>query len=178
MWSFQLVQRARVSSKTKKCTKSGKNGSYAKCCLSIRRMNHTADGKTYNGEVDDWTSDRIHSFHKKVHSMAVNRKNGPPFYITTLLVNKSLIKFIIDTGSPVNKRPIKFIIDTCSPVTLITKSKFDNITVMKPVTVDYRDVNDNKTKFEGKTTAFIETDGIKQQLEPLITSGNYSDSTG
>ena len=44
---------------------------------------------------------------------------------------------------------------------------------MKPVTVDYRDVNDNKIKFEGKTTANIEIDGTKKQLELLITKQTH-----
>ena len=39
---------------------------------------------------------------------------------------------------------------------------------MKPVTVNYRDVNDNKTKFEEETTANIGIDGTKRQLELLI----------
>ena len=35
---------------------------------------------------------------------------------------------------------------------------------------DYWDVNDNKIKFEGKTLANIEIDGISKQLELLITT--------
>ena len=85
-------------------------------------------------------------FNKK--SMGTECKNGPPFYTKTLLVNN---------------RPIEFIVDTDSPVTLIPKTKFNNIT-MKPVTVDYRDVNDSKIKFEGKTTANIENDGTKETI--------------
>ena len=41
---------------------------------------------------------------------------------------------------------------------------------MKPVTIDYRDVNDNKIKFEGKTTANITIDGKERQLELLVTT--------
>ena len=41
---------------------------------------------------------------------------------------------------------------------------------MKPVTTDYRDVNDNKIKFEGKTTANIRIDGKERQLELLVTT--------
>ena len=47
----------------------------------------------------------------------------------------------------------KFIVDTGSPVTLIPKLKFNKITAVKPVSEDYRDVNDNKIKFEGKPLA-------------------------
>ena len=89
--------------------------------------------------------------------MTTNTKNGPPFYTTTVLVNN---------------RPIKFIIDTGSPVTLIPKSKFNKVTTFKPITVDYRDVNDNTIKFEGRTTANVELDGTKQQLELLVTTKN------
>ena len=54
---------------------------------------------------------------------------------------------------------MKFIVDTGSPITLIPKVKFTKITTIRPVLEDYRDVNDNKRKFEGKTMADIETDG-------------------
>ena len=40
----------------------------------------------------------------------------------------------------------------------------------KHVSEDYRDVNDNKIKFEGKTLANIEIDGKSKQLELLITT--------
>ena len=87
--------------------------------------------------------------------MGNGSKNGPPFYTKTLLVNN---------------RPIKFIVDISSPITLISKSKFNNVTTIKPVTIDYRDVNDNKIKFEGKTTANITIDGNERQLELLVTT--------
>ena len=78
--------------------------------------------------------------------MGTKSKIGLPFYTITLLVNTRSIKFIVDTGSP---------------VTLIPKTTFNNITTIRPVTEDYRDVNNNKIKFEGKTTANIEVDGTK-----------------
>ena len=40
--------------------------------------------------------------------------------------------------------------------------------------MDYRDVNDNRTKFEDKTTANLELYATKQQLELLITIKNTS----
>ena len=46
------------------------------------------------------------------------------------------------------------------------------MTTLKPITVDYRDVNDNKIKFEGKSTANVELDGTKHQLEILVTTRN------
>ena len=141
--------------KGKKCVKCSKLGHYTKCCRSTRKINHIADEETYRADEDDWTPDRIHSIQQKINSMGTKCKNGPPFYTKTLLVNN---------------RPIKFIVDTGSPVILIPKTKFNNITTMKPVTVDYRDVNDNKIKFEGKTTANIEIDGTKRQSELLITT--------
>ena len=67
---------------------------------------------------------------------------------------------------------LKFIIDTGSPVTLIPKSKSKKVTALRPITVDFRDVNNNKTKFEGRTTEDIELDGPKNQLELLITTKN------
>ena len=46
------------------------------------------------------------------------------------------------------------------------------MTTLKPITVDYRDVNDNQIKFEGKSTANVELDGTNRQLEILVTTRN------
>ena len=69
-----------------------------------------------------------------------------------------------------NNRPIKFIIDSGSPVTLIPKSQFNGITPLRPIGTEYRDVNDNRIKFEGKTTASVEINGKRNKLELLITT--------
>ena len=69
-----------------------------------------------------------------------------------------------------NNRPIKFIIDRGSPVTLIPKSQFNGITPLRPIGTEYRDVNDNRIKFEGKTTASVEINGKRSDLELLITT--------
>ena len=52
------------------------------------------------------------------------------FYTTMLLVKHWPIKFIIDTGSQVT----------------LLMSKLENATAIKPVIVEYRDVNDNRNK--------------------------------
>ena len=121
------------------------------------KTRNIAEEEAGSADEDDWTLDRIHSIQQKIQSLATNNKNGPPFFTATLLVNT---------------RPIKFITDTDSPVTLIPKSKFNKVRTLKPITVDYRDVNDNIIKFEGRTTANIELDGTKYQLELLITTKN------
>ena len=41
---------------------------------------------------------------------------------------------------------------------------------MKPLKTEYRDVNENRIKFEGKTTATIEINGKRNDLEMLITT--------
>ena len=41
---------------------------------------------------------------------------------------------------------------------------------MKPLKTEYRDVNDNIIKFEGKTTAMVEINGQHNNLEILITT--------
>ena len=87
--------------------------------------------------------------------MGAKSKNGIPFDTRTLLVNN---------------RPKKYIVDTGSPVTLLPKLKVNKITVVELVSEDYRDVNDNKIKFEGKTLANIVIDGKSKQLELLITT--------
>ena len=94
----------------------------------MRKINHIADEETESAD-EDWIPDKIDSIRQKINSVGATNKNGIPFYTRTLLVNN---------------RPIKFIVDTGSPVTSIPKQKFNKITDIKPVSEDYRDVNDNK----------------------------------
>ena len=68
----------------------------------------------------------------------------------------------------VNNQPIKFIIDSGSPVTLVPKQLFNHITPIHSLHTEYRDVNNNKIKFEGKTTAKVEINGETKNLELLI----------
>ena len=82
-------------------------------------------------------------------------EDGPDFFSLTALVNN---------------RPIKFIIDSESPVTLIPKSQFNRITPLKPLKTEYRDVNDNRHRFEGKTVATVEIDGKRSNLEILVNT--------
>ena len=81
-------------------------------------------------------------------------KDGSDFFTLTALVNN---------------RPIKFIIDSGSPVTLIPKSLLNRITTLKPLKTDYRDVNDNRIKFEGKTISTVEINGKRNDSEILVT---------
>ena len=55
-------------------------------------------------------------------------------------------------------------------MTLILKSLFNGITPLKPLKTEYRDVFDNKIRFEGKTTATEEINGQRNNLEILITT--------
>ena len=55
-------------------------------------------------------------------------------------------------------------------MTLIPKSLFNGITPLKPLKTEYRDVNDNKIRFEGKTTATVEINGHRNNLQILITT--------
>ena len=83
------------------------------------KINHIAEEEADSADEYDWTPDRIHSIQQKIHSLVTNNKNGPPFYLATLLVNN---------------RPIKFIKETGSPLTLIPKSKFIKVTAIKWIT--------------------------------------------
>ena len=55
-------------------------------------------------------------------------------------------------------------------MTLIPKSLFNGTTPLKPLKTEYRDVNDNIIRFEGKTTAMVEINGQQNNLEILITT--------
>ena len=150
-WSCQHECPARG----KKCAKSGKIGHFAKCCPSNRKVNHLMEGETSSAGEDDWTPNTIHSVKQKIHSTRSTNINGPEFFTVTALVNN---------------RPIKFIIDSGSPVTLISKSQFNKITPLRTLETEYRDVNDNRIRFEGKTTAKVEINGTRKELELLITT--------
>ena len=138
----------------KKCAKCGKIGHFAKCCRTNKRVNHIMEEETSSVNEDDWTPNTIHSVKQKIHSTRSINSNGPDFFTITALVNN---------------RPIKFIIDSGSPVTLIPKSLFNNITKLHPLKTEYRDVNDNRIQFEGKTIAKVEIDGKQKELEILVT---------
>ena len=108
-----------------------------------------------SAEDDDWSPNTIHSVNQKVHSTRQSKRNGSEFFTIIALVNNRPIKFIIDSGSPVN---------------LFPKSQFNGITPLRPIETEYRDVNDNRIKFEGKTTASVEINGERNHLEKLITT--------
>ena len=140
--------------KGKKCMKCEKIGHYAKYCRTNKRVNHVQDDEASSAEEDDWSPNTIHSVNQMVHSIR-QTKNGPEFFTLTALVNN---------------RPIKFIIDSGSPVTLIPKSQFNSTTPLRPIGTEYRDKNNNRIKFEGKTIALVEINGKRNNLEVLITT--------
>ena len=113
------------------------------------------EGETSSAGEDDWTPNTIHSVKQKKHSTRSTNNNGPEFFTVTALLNN---------------RPIKFIIDSGSPVTLISKSQFNKVTPLRPLETEHSDVNDNRTRFEGKTTARVEINGTRKKLELLITT--------
>ena len=139
----------------KKCTKCDKIGHYAKNCRTNKKINRIQEHGTSSAEEDDWSPNTIHCINQKIHSTRQLNKVGSDFFTLTALVNN---------------RPIKFIIDSGSPVTLIPKSLFNRITPLKPLKTEYRDVNDNRIKFEGKTTATVEINGKRNDLLILITT--------
>ena len=140
--------------KGKKCAKCEKIGHNAKYCRTNKRINHIQDDVASSADDDDLSPNTIHSVNQEVHSTCQIKRNGPEFFTITALIN----------------RPIKFIIDSCSPVTLIPKSQFNGTTPLRPVGTEYRDVNDNRIKFEGKTTASVEINNKRNNLEILITT--------
>ena len=77
--------------------------------------------------------------------------NGPVFFTLTALVNNRPIKFI------------QFIRTT-------GQSQLNRITPLMPIGTEYRDVNDHRIKFEGKTIASVEVDEKRNNFEVLITT--------
>ena len=126
-----------------------------KCCRTNKKINHVQDNEASRTEEVDWSQNTIHSVNQKIHSTRQIKKNGPEFFTLTALVNN---------------RPIKFIIDSGSPVTLLSKSQFNRITPLKPLGTEYRDVNDNRIKLEGKTIASVALNGKQNNLEVLLTT--------
>ena len=139
----------------KKCAKCEKIGHYAKCCRTNKKTNCIQEQGTSSAEEDDWSPNTIHCINLKIHSTRQVNKDGPDFFTLTALGYN---------------RPIKFIIDSGSPVTPIRKSLYNKITSLKPLKTEYRDVNDNKIRFEGKTSATVEINGQRNNLEILITT--------
>ena len=68
-WSKQHECPAR----RKNCVKCGKIELYAKGCRCSRKINLVAEEETYRAEGDDWTPDKIHSIHQKIHSLGANK---------------------------------------------------------------------------------------------------------
>ena len=154
--------------KTKKCLNCGKTGPYAKFCRTKQRTDRRIkqihpESEATSAEEDEWTPNKIHLITKIIHSTKQKASDGQPFITKTALVNN---------------RPIKFIIDSGSPVTLIPKQAFNQITPMRPLQTEYRDVNNNKIQFEGKTIANVEINGETKKLELLITTKNTNPLLG
>ena len=63
-------------------------------------------------------------------------------------------------------------------MTLIPKSLFNNITPLHPLETKYRDVDDNRIKFEGKTTAMVNINGKQKHLEILVTTNKTNPLLG
>ena len=141
----------------KKCAKCKKIGHYAeyKNYAETKKMNRIQEHETSSAEEDNWSPNTIHCINQKIHSTRQVNKDGPDFFTLTSLVNKRSIKFIIDSGSQ---------------VTLIPKILFNGTTPLKPLKTEYRDLNYNIIRFEGKTTAMVEINRQQNNLEILITT--------
>ena len=164
MWRTELEQTTRLPSKTKKCLNGGKIGHYAKLCRSKQRT----DRKMNISGI--WSNQRRRRLVIKQNTLF--NKNGPfnktntqwqPFFLITALFND---------------RPIKFIICSGPPVTLIPKQMFNWTTPMRPLQTEYRDANNNKIKFKGKTMSNVKRDGETKSLELFVTTKSTNPSLG
>ena len=158
-WSRQHKCPARE----KKCAKCEQIGQYAKGYRTNKRVNRIQEHETSRAEEVDWSPNTIHCVNQKIHSTSQMRKAGPDFFTLTALVYN---------------RPIKFIIDQWITVISIPQSQFNGITPLKPLETEYRDVNDNQISCEGKTTATVEIDGKRNNLEILVTTKKTNRSLG
>ena len=95
------------------------------------------ESTTSSAEEDKWGYDRVQKINKT--------KQMKGLYKATLLVNNLLIKFIIDSGSP---------------VTLIPECLFNKTTPLEPLKTTYKDVNNRKIDFVDQTKATVKTDRV------------------
>ena len=157
MRSPELVKTARMSSQ-RKMREMRKDWPLCKMLQNKQKSKpHTASRKheTSSALENNWSSITIHCLNEKIHSTRQMSKDGPDFFTFTALVNN---------------RPIKFIKDSGSPVTLIPKSQFNRITLPRPLKTEFKDVIDNRIKFDGKTIATVKKDGKRNNLEILVTT--------
>ena len=122
---------------------------------TTKRINNIKeDSEASNADDDNWEAQMTHLIKQTVNLTTNERKGGRDYFTTRLLVNN---------------RPITFIIDSGSPVSLIPQQKFNNITPIKPLMMEHNDVNNNRIKFVGKTTAQVEADRKRVHLDLFIT---------
>ena len=122
-------------------------------CRLPRRIQHV-DKASSSAEEDNWDYNKIQSIN--------NKKKGDYFHVTLL----------------VNNAPIKIIVDSGSPVTLIPQRLFNEITKVKKLETNYKDVNNNTIEFVGSTEAMVRTNNTTLQLPLLITKANITPLMG
>ena len=120
-----------------------------------QKINGIQEHGTSSAEKDDWPPNTIPSMSQMINSTRSTNMDGPGVFTLIALVNI---------------RPIKFILDSGSPVTLILKSQFNKSTPMRPFETEYRDGNDNRIKFGGKTMAKVEIDWKQKRLVIMVTT--------
>ena len=149
-WTRQHI----CPAKSVECIHCKKRGHYEKMCRIPKRIQHV-DKTTSSAEEDNWDYDKIQRMN--------NSKKKNDYIYVTLLVNNAPIELIIDSGSP---------------VTLIPKRLLNEITKVKKLNNDYKDVNDNKIEFIGRTNATVKTNSTTLQLPLLITKANITPLMG
>ena len=71
----------------KKCAKCEKNGHYAKCCRTNKKVNRIQEHETSSVEEGDWSPNTIQCINQKIHSTRQMKKDGSDFFTLTALVN-------------------------------------------------------------------------------------------
>ena len=122
-------------------------------CRLPRRIQHV-DKASSSAEEDNWDYNKIQSIN--------NKKKGTYVHVTLL----------------VNNAPIKFIVDSGSPVTLIPQRLFNEITKVKKLETNYKDVNNNTIEFVGSTEAMVRTNNTTLQLPLPIAKTNITPLMG
>ena len=151
-WSRQHVCPVR----TAECHNCRKKGHYEKICRLPKKI-QSVDKASSSADEDNWDYNKMQSINNNNNinnnnKNSSNKKKGDYFHATLL----------------VNDVPIKLFIQSGSPVTLVYQRLSKDISEVTKLNTSYKDVNNNKIEFLGKTRATVKTNN-----NTSTTTANY-----